>query len=384
MLNLHHSFVLWNVDFRRLAVATAAVGVFFGVLMTLQHNFIVEELGMEAQQLGIVEAFRETPGFFNFVFLAIMIALSPPVAATICLILMGLGIAAFSQVETVVAFTAFSVVWSIGFHAWHPLSQTMGLMFSPPEAKGKALGELRAVEGLAWLLTILVCKLLFDYLNYSGLFVIAGVACVLGAVVIFGATRKRIGAVDRSFLLRKKYWLFYTLQFLQGCRKQIFITFAVFALVKVHGMPIHTTIWLMFINQLLIFLTGSWFGRLIDRFGERVMMSISYVVLACVFVGYGVIEHRPTLYVLYCIDNLVFFGAIALTTYLHRIAPPDDLKPSLSMGVMFNHISSVTAPLIGGFAWHFFGYQVIFIAGAVFALISLGFAQLLPNKVQEA
>ena len=145
------------------------------------------------------------------------------------------------------------------------------------------------------------------------------------------------------------------------------------------GMPIHTTMVLVLINQLLISVTGSWFGRLIDCYGERVMLSISYIVLTLVFLGYGFIEHRPTLYVLYCVDNLVFFGAIALTTYLNKIAPPEDLKPSLSMGVTFNHISSVTALLIGGFAWHYFGYEVIFYAGAVFSIISLGFAQFLPT-----
>jgi hypothetical protein len=380
MLGLHNTVSSWNSDFRKLAIAAASVGVFFGMLMTLQNNFIVESLGIEARELGVVEALRELPGFFNFVFLAILIALSPPVAAAICLVLMGLGIAAFSQVETVVAFTAFSVVWSIGFHAWVPLSQSMGLMFSPADGKGKALGQLRAVEGLAWLVTIVVCITAFSVLDYAGLFVFAGVACVVGAITILRASKKRVSHVDRSFLLRKKYWLFYTLQFLQGCRKQIFITFAVFALVKVHGMPLRTTMFLVLINQLLIFLTASWFGRLIDRLGERIMLSISYIVLACVFLGYGIVEHRPTLYVLYCIDNLVFFGAIALTTYLNKIAPPEDLKPSLSMGVMFNHISSVTIPLAGGFIWHYFGYQVIFFAGAFFALVSLGFTQFLPSN----
>jgi MFS family permease len=47
------------------------------------------------------------------------------------------------------------------------------------------------------------------------------------------------------------------------------------------------------------------------------------------------------------------------------------------MGVTWNHVSSVSAPLIGGFAWHFFGYQVIFVMGAVIALISLGVSQLI-------
>ena len=369
----------WNTDFRRLALAGAMVGVFFGVQLTVINNFIVERLGIEAHELGIVEALREIPGFLNFVFLAIMIALSPPLATAICLVLMGFGIAAFSQVESVAMFTLFSVVWSIGFHAWHPLSQSMGILFSPAGEKGKALGQLRAVESFAWFTMIGACIFLYPYIGYNGLFVIAGVACLVGAVAILGASRNRISEVDRSFLLRKKYWLYYTLQFLQGCRKQIFITFALFALIKVHGMAIQTTMILVLINQILISVTGSWFGRMIDRFGERLMMSISYLVLALVFVGYGSVDHRPTLYVLYCVDSLVFFGAIALTTYLNKIAPPEDLKPSLSMGVTFNHISSVTAPLLGGFAWHYFGYEVIFYGGAVVAIISFGFAQFLPS-----
>lgn len=384
MFPIRSTLAGWSPDFRRLAIAAAAVGVFFGVQLTIQHNFIVEVLGIEPDELGYVEALREVPGFFNFVFLAVMIALSPPVAAAICLLFMAVGMTAFSQVNTVVMFTVFSVVWSIGFHAWHPLSQSMGLMFSGEHGKGQALGQLRSVESFAWLLMILVCMVSFRYIGYSGLFIVAGVACAIGAFFIFGASRREVTHIDRSFLLRKKYWLYYTLQFLQGCRKQIFITFAIFALIKIHGMQIHTTMILVLVNQLLISVTGSWFGRLIDKFGERIMMSISYIVLTLVFVGYGTIEHRPTLYVLYCIDNLVFFGAIALTTYLNKIAPSEELKPSLSMGVTFNHISSVAAPLLGGLAWVHFGYQVIFYAGAIVAVISFGFAQFLPARETTA
>ena len=101
------------------------------------------------------------------------------------------------------------------------------------------------------------------------------------------------------------------------------------------------------------------------------MLSVSYIGLAIVFFGYAVVHHRPTLYVLYCIDNLIFFGGIALTTYLHKIAPQEDLKPTLSMGVTMNHVAAVAAPLVGGFAWRYFGYEVIFLAGSVLAVISL-------------
>jgi len=101
------------------------------------------------------------------------------------------------------------------------------------------------------------------------------------------------------------------------------------------------------------------------------MLTLSYFGLIFVFLGYALVEDLGTLYVLYCVDNLIFFGSIALTTYAHKITPSEELKPTLSMGVTMNHVAAVLAPLIGGLVWHYFGYQVIFLTGAVLALISL-------------
>ena len=111
------------------------------------------------------------------------------------------------------------------------------------------------------------------------------------------------------------------------------------------------------------------------------MLSVSYLGLIFVFLGYAVIEHRQTLYVLYCIDNLIFFGSIALTTYIHKIAPTEDLKPTISMGITMNHISAVVAPVAGGLAWHFFGYQVIFFSGAALAFVSLICSQWINTEI---
>lgn len=375
---------LYNPDFKRVAVAYAAIGVFFGVQLSLQNNFIVERLGIEPHELGVVEGLREVPGFLNFVFLAAMVALSLRVSAALSLGIMAIGIASFSQVDSVLSFALLSIFWSIGFHAWIPIGQSMALRVSPEGEKGRALGFLRSVESAAWLAMIALGIGLYQFIDYDGLFIIAGVACAIGAATITRVQAKDPKEVPKTFLLRRRYWLYYTLQFLQGCRKQVFITFAIFALVKVHGMPVETTMTLVFINQLLITLTGPWVGRMVDRLGERTMLSISYVGLIFVFLGYGIIENLAILYVLYCLDNLLFFGSIALNTYINRLAPPEDLKPTLSMGVTFNHISSVAAPLIGGFAWAAFGYQAIFIAGAILAAVSLVFAQWVPPHLRPA
>ena len=201
-----------------------------------------------------------------------------------------------------------------------------------------------------------------------------GIATIGGIVLMFSSRQLRIKDENR-FVIRKRYWLFYLLSFLQGCRKQIFITFAIFALVKVYGTNRDMIIKLILINQIIIFIFSPIMGQLVDKLGERIMLSASYLGLALVFIGYATLKNINYLYVLYCIDNFLFVGGIALTTYLNKITTPKDLKPTLAMGVTMNHIAAVTSPLIGGLVWMKFGYQIIFISGAAFALISLVFTQ---------
>ena len=364
-------FAQWNRDFSLLAVAVFGVGIFFGVQLTLFNNFVVDRLAIEAHELGYVEALREIPGFLNALFVALMVRLAPSLVAGVALAVMGIGLMAYADVTSVSLLAVYSVVWSLGFHCWLPMESTLALRFSPPGSKGKWLGQLRGISSFAWLLTIGACWFLLKFIHYEGLYIAAGVATVLGGCGLFFASRGKTNVEEKGFVLKRRYGLYYLLQFLEGCRRQMFITFAIFALVKVHGMQVETTMVLVLINQVLITLTAPMIGRLVDVRGERQMLSIGYFLVIFVFLGYGIVEHRFTLYVLYCIDNLIFFGGIALTTYVNKIAPEEDLKPTLSMGVTMNHVAAVIAPLLGGVAWHYFGYRVIFFSGALIALLSL-------------
>ncbi len=377
---LSKPFAGWNRNYALLAAAVFAVGAFFGVQSALYNNFVVDRFGLEANQLGTIEALRETPGFLNVLFIALMIRVAPPLVAAVALMIMGLGIAAYGGVTTVVALGIFTVLWSLGFHCWSPLQQTMALKFSPDGDKGKWLGQLNSINSAAWLASIGFCMLTIQVLHYGGLFVVAGVIVALGGAALLFASRQKPVLQEKSMVFRRRYWLYYVLNLLEGCRRQVTSTFAIFALVKIHGMPVETTMILVLINQVGLALTAPLVGRLVDRFGERLMLSISYAGLIFVFAGYALIHDRPTLYALFCIDNLMFFGGIALTTYLYKIAPEEDLKPSISMGVTMNHAAAVFAPLIGGLAWYYLGYQVIFFGGAVLTLLSLGASQWLDPK----
>ena len=399
----------WNRNFALLAVAVFTVGAFFGVQLTLFNNFIVERLGVEPHELGIMEALREMPGFLNALFIAVAIHFAPPIVGGVSLMIMGLGIMAYSRLEflmavapfswvydlvrllgldahpTLVGLILFSFIWSVGFHCWVPLRAAMALTFSSTGDKGKWLGQLQSVGSIAWLLSIAFCKLTYSWLQYEGLFVVAGYATVLGGIAILFASREMPALREPRMVFRRRYGIYYALNFLQGCRKQMFITFALYALVRVHGMSVSTAILLAFINQTFIMFTAPYMGRLVDRYGERLMLSLSYIGLAFVFVGYAVVMNRTALYVLYCIDNAIFVGGIALTTYINKISEKQELKLNLSMGVTMNHFAAVIAPFAGGILWQAFGYQLIFFSGAALALISLGVSQWVrPELVSPA
>ena len=361
----------WSRDFRLLACGVFGVGAFFGILYPLFNNFIVDQIGIQPHELGYMESLREVPGFLNALFTAVIIYLAPPIVAGLALVVMGIGMAAYSQVNSFYGILVFSFVWSIGFHAWLPLRSAMTLAYSADEEKGKWFGQLRSVESLATLAMIGLCFFATNLIEFEGLFQIGGGVVTAGGIALLFASRRLQTERENRFVLRKKYWLYYLLSLIDGSRRQIFTTFAIFALVMVFGTDRGVIIKLVLINQVVVLFFSPMIGRLVDTRGERTMLSISYVGLFFVFIGYAILRNVIHLYVLYCIDNFLFVGRIALMTYLNKIAPPQDLKPTLAMGVTMNHVAAVSVPLIGGLAWASFGYQIIFIGGAVFTLISL-------------
>ena len=117
------------------------------------------------------------------------------------------------------------------------------------------------------LAAIVLCKLAVDVLEFGGLFQIGGAGVAIGGVALMFASRQLQTEREPRFVLRKRYWLYYLLSFLQGCRRQIFITFAVFALVKVYGTGRDIIITLILINQLVVFLFSPLMGWLVDKIG---------------------------------------------------------------------------------------------------------------------
>lgn len=368
---------------------TLLLTVFFadlalGIQTAAYPNLMVEALKIRPEQLGILESVRETPGFILVVIAALTAHVAEPVLAGAALLLEALGMGSVYFATSVQMLVLISFTWSLGLHTWMPLNQSIALATAEEDQRGQRLGQMRSVTAFSSLVGMGLVAAAAPSLGLRAVFLISGAALVVAALNVFRVPRNLRQVEKPRLVFRRRYLLYYALNFLEGCRKQVFITFAVFALVQVYGASVSQIALLMVATNLANLVLAPVIGRLIDRHGERSILTVNYALLVAIFLGYGLVTSRSALFALYAADGVVFTLSLALTTYLGKIAAPRDVMPTLAMGVTANHFAAVIVPVSGGLLWATYGYHVFFLAGAAIALVSLAVTQLLPGRVAAA
>lgn len=358
-------------DLRLLALTIFCVSFGWGAYFSTFNNFAVDTLNIKAHELGLVESLRELPGLLMVFVAALTMRVAEPILASIALGLIAVGIGSYCMVDSLTLLIVFSLVWSVGIHGWMPLSPSMTLSLADDGKQGRRLGQMNSVGAFGTICGMAMVFGMAKVLHFKSIFIMAGLAVAAGAVAV-SMISKDIGHKEKPrFVWKRRYSLYYLLVFLEGCRKQVFITFAIFVLVRQFHAPLRVIALLMILNSLTNLLLAPRVGRLIDRVGERPVLATCYALLIPVFIGYATLKTPVLLYCLYFADNLLFLGSIGLTTYLHKIADPADVMPSLTMGVSVNHAAAVTVPVVGGLLWTKLGYPVTFYGGAVIVAISV-------------
>ena len=362
-------------DRQRGLIFVACASAFIGVALTLQtslnNNFLVGEIGISGLQAGMLEAVRESCGIAALGIFVLVAGLAEPVIASLFLVVVALGMGSYSIAPTYGYVMLLSVTWSMGFHVWTPLPSSMTLALAEPGKAGARLGRVGAAGALgsaaglaiAFALTLLGVKI-------RPLYLVAGAAALLasGACIFIPRNIKTPGP---KFVFRRRYLRYYVLNFLEGWRKQIAIAFGGFLLVKVHGAGLLEILVLAGIIQTIGYFSSPRVGKLIDRIGERKVLVFYYSFVTVMFLGYAFLHGKYILYAVYVLDNATFVFNTGLTTYVNKIAPRSEHRPTLSMGVAANHVASVTMPFLGGILWTVLGYQWAFLIGIPAAAASI-------------
>lgn len=370
-------------DWRLFGTATFCYAFGFAVYNGLFQNFFREILHGEPGQLGVLESLREVPGLLTAFTAGILAMVSETRIGSLALLVSAAGIAATGFAPSYWPLVAITVFWSVGMHLWFSLSPAITLALAEGKEGGRHLGRMAGIGAVAVLAALGITRIVKPFLSYQSLFVVAGgLIFVAGAMASFIRHRERPRNGPR-LLLRKEYRLFYWLTFLEGCRRQIFGTFAPFVLIVVYRSHVETMLTLALVNSAVSTLAAPAIGRWIDRLGERRMLTLYYLALIAVFTGYAVIPKVDVLYGLYMLDNLLFAFAIAITTYLNGIVREGEMTPTLTMGTTMNHVAAVVVPVTGGMLWKVAGdFRIPFWIGIAVVLLSLDAARRIPRAAQ--
>lgn len=333
-------------------------------------NFVSQDLHIKASQLGLVESLREVPGFLTVVLAALTMRLRESRVTALALTILGIGLMGYSAVSSLGTLIAVTMFGSLGFHLFYPLSSGLVLSQAGEHNRGNRMGQKNAVEAIGTLIgTGLVLAFIIP-LGLRGSFVPAGGMVILGAICLL-LLHDKDAAPQVRITFRRKYLIYYTLSMLDGSRRQIFGTFAVFLLVRNYHVGVRTITLLLLANTVVTLISSLPIGFLIDRLGERSLLIGNYLILIVLFSTYALVHTVLLLGIVYCIDNALFGCSTAITTYLGKIAPRNELRPTLAMGSTSNHVAAVGVPVLGGIIWDQFGYQITFFAGAATCIASV-------------
>ncbi|MCD1412002.1 MFS transporter [Vibrio vulnificus] len=376
----------WQTPQNFLLLISIIVPIAFSTWMALLNNFVIEKAQFDGADIGLLQSVREIPGFLAFTVVFVLLFVREQRFMLISLAMLTLGTALTGFFPSLFGLLATTLLMSTGFHYFETLKQSLSLQWLSKEEAPEMLGKLVSIGALASLVTYGAIWLLLEVwqLSFQMVYLLAGgVGFVLVMVMAFAFPQFQTTVVqNKKLVLRKRYWLYYTLTFMSGARRQIFTVFAGFLMVEKFGYSAADITLLFLANYLFNFLFAKRIGRFIGVVGERKALTFEYVGLIFVFVGYALVQSAEWAAALYIIDHLFFALALAIKTYFQKIADPADMASTAGVAFTINHIAAVVIPVTFGVIWLVSPASVFYI-GAFMAAISLLLSFNIPAKPEE-
>lgn len=380
----------WRRPVSLLFLTAMAMPIAFFTWYALLNNFVVEAAGFDGADIGLLHSVREIPGFLAVGVIAIIIFVREQVLGLISLTLLGVATAFTAWFPSLGGLLMLTFLSSVGFHYYETVNQSLQLQWLPKDRAPQMLGWLMGAGSAMTLVVFILIVLMWDSLglSYNLVFMIAGGATAVIAVFALLAYPQFEAPTPqrKQMVLRRRYWLYYALQFMSGARRQIFMVFAGFMMVEKFGFQVHELTGLYLINLIINMVVAPMMGKAVAFFGERRTLIFEYVGLALVFLAYGGIYWfdwgvmvAATLYV---IDHILFGFVLALKTYFQKIADPADIAPTAAVAFTINHIAAVFLPVVLGLLW-LISPSAVFLLAAGMALVSLSLALLVPRHPED-
>ncbi|SMX44112.1 MFS transporter [Actibacterium lipolyticum] len=380
----------WRQPIVLLALMAVAMPVGFATWSALLNNFVIEVAGFTGVEIGWLHTVREIPGFLAVGVIALIIFMREQVLGLVSLAMLGVATAVTAWYPSLGGILTITMISSIGFHYHETVNQSLQLQWIERDKAPQVLGWLVAIGSGSALVAygLIVASWKAFELSYNFVYMISGGFTALVALICFFAYPQFEAPHPqlKKMVLRRRYWLYYALQFMSGARRQIFVVFAAFMMVERFGFEVHEVTALFLINFVANMVFAPLMGRAVGKFGERRILMFEYVGLVGVFLAYGGIYYFGwgvlLASILYVVDHLFFSLAFALKTYFQKIADPGDIAPTAAVAFTINHIAAVFLPAFLGYLW-VTSPGAVFVLASAMAAASFGLAMLIPRHPER-
>lgn len=353
----------------------------------LFNNFAVEVAHLEGTQIGLIQAVREIPGILALLSVFVLMVIKEHRLSSLSTFLTGLGLATTGFLPSFRGLLLSTFTMSLGFHFFQVSSQSLMLQYFEKNKTPLLIGKLRSLAAGSNVVIAALIYVVAPLLSFTQIYILIG--CIIMAAGTWGLLRdpssKDTPPQHKKIIFRKKYWLYYLLRFLAGTRRQTFVAFALFLLVKQHHLTVQMITILFIANNILNFFLSPYTGKSISRFGERTLLSIESFCLFFVFIAFATLHFKYVLIGLYIFGSILFYNIppIAIRTYFQKVADPKDIAATMAAGSAINHVSTSLAPAIGGMLW-MIDYRIPFVFVAVLCIISfIAVQQIQTKELQE-
>jgi MFS family permease len=377
-----------------MATFALAYGLYKGVI----DNYLAQSVSMSAFDKGVSEFFRELPGLLLVFVLAIFYMFSAEKLFKIGAVIMLIGMAAQAVVPPTRVLVIMCIfVFSLGDHIQLGMRSTLSLEYAKEGRGGEALGLNGSIHQIGMFAGYLVIIIVFSFVESSTAMyrmVFAASAVIIAAGFFFMVRMKgssRTDATKRRFYFRKKYKKYYMLEVFYGARKQVFLTFGPYVLVLFYGASARVISLLFAISSVCCFFCAPIVGKIIDRFGYKIVMISDTLILVVVCFFYGFAHHlfsMHTAFVVCCVnyvlDSVISLASMASNVYVKDISDnADEVRATISTGVSVNHLITVLIALFGGWIWKVLGIETLFVLSAILGLCNSAYAATIKKPSLE-
>lgn len=374
---------MWATPAGRGFILLAIMSACFGLAMSAQENIVTnyfeDVLGLEGPQFGYITAIREVPGFLMIFMTAIFYRLSIQRLTALALLVLTVGYLGFGLSNSFWTVAPWVIISSMGYHTVLQTQYALGMSLTTESKSGTILGRMSAINSGGSLVAMIIVLVGFHYdiLSFRPTFIIAGCIAFVAAVAIFrfphikdGQAAEHVVRRER-IVIRRPYRFYYYLSMLDGGRQQIFFSFGLWVLVHQYHLSVPE------ISALLIAVRGGamflspWIGRMVDKHGERQMLSLVNIAYVLALGGYALIDNVYVASLSYIAYTFIMpLSSIGAATYLRKVAVADEIAPSLAMGVTLQHTAAIVVPVTTGFILNYVGYQIPFLIACGFAIFT--------------